>query len=290
MPRLQPYEKPGFEHLLATRDGDLAGLQRLVNGGADINKQDTTWGKCCLKIACRGNLGARHLAIVQWLLEQGADMEVTDNDHRTALHEAARAGRQELAQCLVEHGANTKVKDRFGWTPLEFARQEDDPDQDLQDTIKYLESVEHPLKAAAAKAERMAALHRQQALDEEAMALQKSLDADIHRVTHAARLAEISRVSIKTQARYGYMFYFKVKDTWYDLELDFRREPGQVKEKDKTVLCPPLADRESVFHFTYTGYSGDKPPITITVVDNGEDDFRVNGVNLFADEVNADKT
>ena len=41
----------------------------------------------------------------------------------TALHWAAYAGASESAQLLLAHGANPKLKDKEGKTPLDYARE-----------------------------------------------------------------------------------------------------------------------------------------------------------------------
>ena len=60
-----------------------------------------------------------HTAIVEQLLENGADPNASDPVGRTALHYAAR--RPKVIAVLLKAGANPNVKDVFGNTPLHLA-------------------------------------------------------------------------------------------------------------------------------------------------------------------------
>ena len=64
-----------------------------------------------------------HLNVVQFLVEQGADMEKVDNNGATALMNAA-AGGDGVVRYLVEQGADKEKIDNEGWTPLIYAAQD----------------------------------------------------------------------------------------------------------------------------------------------------------------------
>jgi glutaminase len=68
--------------------------------------------------AARGDLSD-----VRQLLAAGVDVNVSDYDHRTALHLAAVEGRAEMVRYLLDHGAIPDVFDRWSQTPLDEAKR-----------------------------------------------------------------------------------------------------------------------------------------------------------------------
>lgn len=78
------------------------------------------------------------------LIAQGVNIEVTDDDGKTALICAARWGQTEAAKLLLEAGANIEAKDENGNTALIFAREYND-----MDIITLLEA--EPARRAAVK-------------------------------------------------------------------------------------------------------------------------------------------
>jgi hypothetical protein len=60
----------------------------------------------------------RGLPIVEFLLDNGADIEITDRFGRTALFVAARYGNLEVARLLIERGTNVNAVNKDGETPL----------------------------------------------------------------------------------------------------------------------------------------------------------------------------
>jgi ankyrin repeat protein len=81
-------------------------------GGANINEVDTC-GEWPLKNAATES----DFAWTKWLLEHGAEVDLTSTGE-TALHSAVRMDAREVAQLLMEHGANPNAQDVDGWTPL----------------------------------------------------------------------------------------------------------------------------------------------------------------------------
>jgi ankyrin repeat protein len=82
----------------------------------DVNQRGI-YGNTPLSIAVvRGSLGQ-----VRVLLNAGADVNAILEDGRTALHEAVGQNHSMVAQLLLDHGALTTVRDRFGRTPIELA-------------------------------------------------------------------------------------------------------------------------------------------------------------------------
>jgi ankyrin repeat protein len=58
------------------------------------------------------------LSVVKALIEHGTDVDVADQNGRTALIEAAFAGNTEMVKLLIFRGASADAKDRDGWTAL----------------------------------------------------------------------------------------------------------------------------------------------------------------------------
>jgi len=50
--------------------------------------------------------GSNHLAIVEYLTEQGADVKMKDKSGRTPLHWCCIGGHKEVAEFLLKHGVN----------------------------------------------------------------------------------------------------------------------------------------------------------------------------------------
>ncbi|SEP23172.1 Ankyrin repeat-containing protein [Flavobacterium sp. CF108] len=56
-------------------------------------------------------------AIIKWLLEQGADINLQDKNGYTALHFSAQEGNIDSTMLLLENKANPNIKDIHGNTP-----------------------------------------------------------------------------------------------------------------------------------------------------------------------------
>lgn len=63
----------------------------------------------------------KRLAEAKKLIEEGADINITNNFGATPLHIAALYGHFKICKILIEHGAKINVKCKGGRTPLEFA-------------------------------------------------------------------------------------------------------------------------------------------------------------------------
>ncbi|CAF4840858.1 unnamed protein product, partial [Rotaria magnacalcarata] len=73
-----------------------------------LNAQDPSTGHTTLYCAARaGNIEA-----VLFLIEQGAEPDLSQREKRTALHAAAYYGHADVVRCLLENGANYRVKDQ----------------------------------------------------------------------------------------------------------------------------------------------------------------------------------
>ncbi len=93
-------------------------VRLLLERGADVNAKDKN-DATPLLLAIRGG----NEAIVRILIENGADDKVVTNDGKTPLHmmSEGRHFMPEIAQLLLEHGADVNAKDKNHATPFLLA-------------------------------------------------------------------------------------------------------------------------------------------------------------------------
>ena len=95
---------------------DPVRVQNILDQGANVNITDHK-GKTPLHRA--GQAG--FVEITNLLLDRGADCEIPDNSHATPLFDAVEYGRDAVARLLLDHGANIEHEDERGETPLFIA-------------------------------------------------------------------------------------------------------------------------------------------------------------------------
>ncbi|PKS11382.1 hypothetical protein jhhlp_003145 [Lomentospora prolificans] len=84
----------------------------------DVNVKDSRFGRSAISWAAGGG----HVAVLQRLLEAGAQVDAKDNDGSTPLHLASRNGYDTIVQQLLKAGAQVDAKRKFGGsTPLHLA-------------------------------------------------------------------------------------------------------------------------------------------------------------------------
>merc|ERR1712224_849503 len=66
-------------------------------------------------------MGGGHHLVAALLLDKGADKDSKNKDGNTALHLAARDGKQKVAAHLIEQGAETDTQNNQGNTALHMA-------------------------------------------------------------------------------------------------------------------------------------------------------------------------
>jgi ankyrin repeat protein len=136
------YEDGATPFLRASQSGDVALMKLLLQHGADP-KISTAHGVTPLEVAT--GIGWTEGVTFEWSPEQsmeavklclnlGIDVNVADEDGRTALHGAAHKGRLDVIQLLVDHGAKLDAQDGGSrdsvngallgkkWVPLDWAR------------------------------------------------------------------------------------------------------------------------------------------------------------------------
>ena len=94
------------------------GRMLVTDAGLDRNiSKVSIWSNLTLsKAAEKGDLET-----VKMLLEQGAEIDATDSEDRTALQEALMWGHTAVAAYLLDHGADVHITDIFGMTSIQIA-------------------------------------------------------------------------------------------------------------------------------------------------------------------------
>jgi cytohesin len=100
-------------HLAAWR-GDLTGVGRFLDQGADVNIQDSQFNWTPLYWASFS--GQRDVA--EFLISKGADVNARDEWNDVPLHYAAVHGHRELTKLLLTKGAEVNARTTDGKTPL----------------------------------------------------------------------------------------------------------------------------------------------------------------------------
>ena len=107
----------------AARRGQLERVRELLDRGVDQNTHPGMPHELS-PLMTAANHG--HLAVVQLLVERGANIHFMDGDGFTALTIAAGEGHWEIAKVLAESGADVSHKDARGLSALSAAEQTGD--------------------------------------------------------------------------------------------------------------------------------------------------------------------
>jgi len=95
----QPIEMSSEAIIVAAGGGDLDAVKTLLEEGADVDVVDDEERSPLLSAARNG-----HLQLVQLLLEKGADLDKGDGEGDTPLTAAAAAGHVDVVKFLLERG------------------------------------------------------------------------------------------------------------------------------------------------------------------------------------------
>ncbi|MBN3278644.1 TNKS2 protein, partial [Polyodon spathula] len=106
----------------------VAVVEYLLQHGADVHAKDKG-GLVPLHNACSYG----HYEVAELLVTHGAVVNVADLWRFTPLHEAAAKGKYEICKLLLQHGADPTKKNRDGNTPLDLVK---DGDTDIQDLLR----------------------------------------------------------------------------------------------------------------------------------------------------------
>lgn len=89
-------------------------VQYLVENGADIRKANYNGGTCLIN-------SVQSVQLCKFLLKHGADVNARDIQNKTALHYAIQEHRLETTNLLLDHGADIDAKSRYGDDALQTA-------------------------------------------------------------------------------------------------------------------------------------------------------------------------
>lgn len=106
----------------------VAVVEFLLENGAEVHASDKG-GLVPLHNACSYG----HFEVTELLVKHGANVNVADLWKFTPLHEAAAKGKYEIVKLLLKHGADPTKKNRDGATPLDLIRE---GDQDVADLLR----------------------------------------------------------------------------------------------------------------------------------------------------------
>ena len=107
----------------AAADGNLEQVQHLLDADADVNATAARWAyddSTPLHVAAFYG----HKAIVNLLLDKGANVDAVNKYGRTPLHFAALNGRIDVVNLLIDRGAKVNPADNNSLTPLNLAKKE----------------------------------------------------------------------------------------------------------------------------------------------------------------------
>jgi hypothetical protein len=108
-------EKPAMDMHTAVISGDLEAVKQHIEAGTDINEKEPLSGATPLISAA--TFGQKEIA--QTLINAGADLSASNNDGSTALHVAAFFCRVEVVQMLMDANADKNLRNSFGATARE---------------------------------------------------------------------------------------------------------------------------------------------------------------------------
>jgi ankyrin repeat protein len=99
--------------MLASLKGNLEMVKFLVSEGADVNMVNNNGGTALMAASEKGNL-----EIVKFLVSKGADVNAVNNNGNTALMLASENGNLEMVKFLFSEGADVNAVNNIGNTAL----------------------------------------------------------------------------------------------------------------------------------------------------------------------------
>ncbi len=117
---------------------DAESIKTLLAEGADVNEKEAASGSSALTTAALFG----YTDIAELLINAGADINVRNNDGSTALHTATFLCHPEIVKLLLENGADKSIRNSSGSTALESVQA---PFEMVKPIYDYLSSSFEPL-------------------------------------------------------------------------------------------------------------------------------------------------
>lgn len=108
-------DAPSIDIQTAILSNNVEAVEQHIQAGTDLNKKDAMSGSTPLITAA--SFGK--IEIAQKLIDAGANLTTKNNDGATALHTAAFFGRVEIVQMLIDANVDKSVQNNFGATARE---------------------------------------------------------------------------------------------------------------------------------------------------------------------------
>ncbi|MCL6250384.1 ankyrin repeat domain-containing protein [Altererythrobacter sp. KTW20L] len=118
-PAAAQFQSEGAQFLKAVQDRDGAKVTEMLDvpGSTVVNARDIGTGRSAMHIA----VARRDSVWIDFLYQQGANVNVADNSGVTPLMQAVQLGFIEGVSKLLAHGARIDVTNNSGETPLMYA-------------------------------------------------------------------------------------------------------------------------------------------------------------------------
>lgn len=104
--------------LAAIENGNLNTIKNLISEGANVNAKGTLVGISPMHLAVEN----QDIDFIEFLLSKKADINNTDGQGRTPLFWASYSGYSDVVRYLIDQGANVNIKNQDGKTALDIAR------------------------------------------------------------------------------------------------------------------------------------------------------------------------
>ena len=130
----------------AAKEGDLLRIQKLIDGGANINRPKPGLVRAT---ALHHASAAGETEVVSFLLNAGAKIDAVDGEGASALHWAALMGQAAVTEILLEAGASPQQENQDKETPLKAAQTPKDQTQMAIWFLKMPVSVEEVMAGRA---------------------------------------------------------------------------------------------------------------------------------------------